>query len=56
MSQQTYPAEISIGEYILERLAQLGVTSLFGVPGDFNLVRSDLGISSMRLGLIFYHP
>lgn len=42
MSQKTYPAEISIGDYILERLAQLGVTYLFGVPGDFNLAFLDL--------------
>ncbi|KAI0300389.1 thiamine diphosphate-binding protein [Russula brevipes] len=28
---------ISIGNYLLERLSQIGVQSLFGVPGDFNL-------------------
>ncbi|KAI0304508.1 pyruvate decarboxylase [Multifurca ochricompacta] len=28
---------ISIGDYLLERLSQIGVQSLFGVPGDFNL-------------------
>ncbi|KIK07962.1 hypothetical protein K443DRAFT_128744 [Laccaria amethystina LaAM-08-1] len=33
---------ISIGNYLLERLAQLGVTSMFGVPGDFNLGFLDL--------------
>jgi len=38
MSKKSYPPQISIGDYILERLSQLGVTSLFGVPGDFNLV------------------
>lgn len=44
---QTLQAEqgvqnISIGNYLLERLAQLGVTSMFGVPGDFNLGFLDL--------------
>lgn len=27
----------TIGDYLLDRLAELGVTELFGVPGDFNL-------------------
>ncbi|KAF8315670.1 pyruvate decarboxylase [Clavulina sp. PMI_390] len=40
--QKSYPAQISVGDYILERLSQLGVTSLFGVPGDFNLAFLDL--------------
>ncbi|EJF63216.1 pyruvate decarboxylase [Dichomitus squalens LYAD-421 SS1] len=26
-----------VGQYLVERLAQLGVTKMFGVPGDFNL-------------------
>ncbi len=39
MSDPTCTEEkISIGAYILERLAQLQVTALFGVPGDYNLV------------------
>ncbi|QPG75610.1 hypothetical protein FOA43_002967 [Brettanomyces nanus] len=29
--------EITISEYIFERLYQMGVKSVFGVPGDFNL-------------------
>lgn len=36
---QNLPEQISLGDYILERLRQLQVTHLFGVPGDFNLVR-----------------
>lgn len=27
----------TIGDYLLDRLAELGLTELFGVPGDFNL-------------------
>lgn len=38
IEQRDLPDEISLGEYLLERLYQLQVTSLFGVPGDFNLV------------------
>ncbi|EPQ54543.1 pyruvate decarboxylase THI3 [Gloeophyllum trabeum ATCC 11539] len=34
--------QIYVGSYLLERLAQLGVTSMFGVPGDFNLGFLDL--------------
>ncbi|ESK94985.1 pyruvate decarboxylase [Moniliophthora roreri MCA 2997] len=34
--------QIYIGDYLLKRLAQLGVTSMFGVPGDFNLGFLDL--------------
>ncbi|TFK73562.1 pyruvate decarboxylase THI3 [Pluteus cervinus] len=33
---------ISIGNYLLTRLEQLGVKSMFGVPGDFNLGFLDL--------------
>jgi len=33
---------ISIGNYLLARLEQLGVRSMFGVPGDFNLEFLDL--------------
>ncbi|PCH40281.1 pyruvate decarboxylase [Wolfiporia cocos MD-104 SS10] len=28
---------IFVGQYLVERLVQLGVTKMFGVPGDFNL-------------------
>ncbi|GAA1144479.1 alpha-keto acid decarboxylase family protein [Nesterenkonia lutea] len=30
-------ANYTIGDYLLDRLAELGLTELFGVPGDFNL-------------------
>ena len=29
--------DIYVGSYLLARLEELGVTSMFGVPGDFNL-------------------
>ncbi|KIY68669.1 pyruvate decarboxylase [Cylindrobasidium torrendii FP15055 ss-10] len=32
-----HSTDLTIGHYILERLKQLGVKTLFGVPGDFNL-------------------
>ncbi|KAK4699514.1 hypothetical protein P7C70_g6747, partial [Phenoliferia sp. Uapishka_3] len=34
--------EIYLGSFILERLVQLGVKPMFGVPGDFNLTFLDL--------------
>ncbi|MDT5167469.1 MAG: alpha-keto-acid decarboxylase [Mycobacterium sp.] len=35
----TEPADspYTIGDYLLDRLAELGVTEVFGVPGDYNL-------------------
>ena len=27
----------TVGDYLLDRLAELGVTEIFGVPGDYNL-------------------
>lgn len=29
--------DYTIGDYLLDRLAELGLTEMFGVPGDFNL-------------------
>ncbi|EPY54167.1 pyruvate decarboxylase [Schizosaccharomyces cryophilus OY26] len=34
--------EILVGEYLFERIRQLGVKSIQGVPGDFNLALLDL--------------
>jgi TPP-dependent 2-oxoacid decarboxylase len=28
---------ITISEYVLHRLAEIGLKDIFGVPGDFNL-------------------
>jgi len=30
-------AAYTVGDYLLDRLAELGVTEIFGVPGDYNL-------------------
>ncbi|OBK33802.1 indolepyruvate decarboxylase [Mycobacterium sp. 1245111.1] len=30
-------ASYTVGDYLLDRLAELGVTEVFGVPGDYNL-------------------
>ncbi|KAI0259828.1 pyruvate decarboxylase [Gloeopeniophorella convolvens] len=43
---------ISIGGYLLERLSQLGVESLFGVPGDFNLGFLDLVEDHPKIGWV----
>lgn len=34
-------APYSVGDYLLDRLAELGVTEVFGVPGDYNLAFLD---------------
>ncbi|KAI0755076.1 pyruvate decarboxylase [Daedaleopsis nitida] len=37
-NESTVAAEtMYVGQYLVERLAQLGITKMFGVPGDFNL-------------------
>lgn len=35
------PSEISVGRYLFERLKQIDVNTIFGVPGDFNLALLD---------------
>ncbi|KAE8448985.1 hypothetical protein EG329_008573 [Mollisiaceae sp. DMI_Dod_QoI] len=35
-------SEIAVGSYLFERLKQLGAKSVFGVPGDYELVLLDL--------------
>jgi pyruvate decarboxylase len=42
LKAETGSENISIGNYLLARLAQLNVTAMFGVPGDFNLGFLDL--------------
>lgn len=29
--------DYTVGDYLLDRLVELGVSEVFGVPGDFNL-------------------
>jgi len=36
-TQDQLTQNYTIGDYLLDRLAELGLTELFGVPGDFNL-------------------
>ncbi len=37
VTEQAY----TVGDYLLDRLAELGVTEIFGVPGDYNLAFLD---------------
>jgi indolepyruvate decarboxylase len=39
----------SVGDYLLDRLAELGVTEVFGVPGDYNLEFLDHIVAHPRL-------
>jgi alpha-keto-acid decarboxylase len=47
----TVAAESSytVGDYLLDRLAELGVTEVFGVPGDFNLQFLDHVVAHDRI-------
>lgn len=31
--------KITVGHYILHRLKEVGIDTVFGVPGDYNMVR-----------------
>lgn len=37
MTDSASDAAYTVGDYLLDRLAELGVTEIFGVPGDYNL-------------------
>jgi TPP-dependent 2-oxoacid decarboxylase len=39
----------TVGDYLLDRLAELGVTEVFGVPGDFNLEFLDHVLAHNRI-------
>ncbi len=39
----------TVGDYLLDRLAELGVTEVFGVPGDFNLQLLDHVVAHDRI-------
>uniref|UniRef100_S0BDX7 Pyruvate decarboxylase n=1 Tax=[Candida] sonorensis TaxID=51926 RepID=S0BDX7_9ASCO len=39
--QKTLPSQITLGQYLFERLRQVNVKTVFGVPGDFNLALLD---------------
>jgi indolepyruvate decarboxylase len=41
MSANDPPTTVTVAEYLLRRLASLGVHHLFGVPGDYNLALLD---------------
>ncbi|BDB44924.1 hypothetical protein IWGMT90018_53700 [Mycobacterium kiyosense] len=39
----------TVGDYLLDRLAELGVTEIFGVPGDYNLAFLDHIVAHPKL-------
>lgn len=39
----------TVGDYLLDRLAELGVTEIFGVPGDYNLEFLDHIVAHRRI-------
>lgn len=42
-------ATYTIGDYLLDRIAELGVTEMFGVPGDYNLRFLDHVVSHPKI-------
>ncbi|KAK3445009.1 hypothetical protein EUGRSUZ_A00548 [Eucalyptus grandis] len=46
------PPDATMGRYIARRLVQIGVTDVFSVPGDFNLVLLDHLIAEPGLNLV----
>ena len=43
---------VSIGQYLLARLSELGVQHMFGVPGDFNLWFLERAISEGAINFV----
>ena len=41
--------QISVAEYLIQRLSELGITDLFGVPGDYSLLFLDYVEDSSKL-------
>lgn len=50
--QERRTMSISLGEYIIQRLIQVNVGSVFSVPGDFNLALLDLFEDEPNINLI----
>lgn len=49
---------ISIGSYLIKRLKEINIDTIFGVPGDYNMVRIcyRLGFSIVFGAHIVMHP
>lgn len=52
MSTTEPPPTVTVGEYLLHRLASLGVNHLFGVPGDYNLAFLDTVLASPHISWV----
>ena len=44
--------KMSIGSFLIDRLVSLGVSRIYGVPGDFNLEFLELLENSKRLSFV----
>lgn len=47
--EAAHDTSYTVGDYLLDRLAELGVTEVFGVPGDFNLQLLDHVVAHDRI-------
>ncbi|MDU3077465.1 MAG: thiamine pyrophosphate-binding protein, partial [Mixta calida] len=43
---------LTVSDYLLQRLNEIGINHLFGVPGDFNLAFLDRVIAHPRLAWV----
>lgn len=44
--------QITVSEYIVERIKQVGVKQVFGVPGDYNLEVRDRAFARVHMQLL----
>lgn len=42
----------TIGDYLLDRLSEIGITEIFGVPGDYNLQFLDKIMANKNLNWV----
>jgi indolepyruvate decarboxylase len=48
----TVSDEFTVGDYLISRLTEIGITHVFGVPGDYNLAFLDHIVSSPELAWV----
>jgi TPP-dependent 2-oxoacid decarboxylase len=44
---------IKIGDYLINRLKEVGIDTIFGVPGDYNMVSFDSNSNYQIMKLIY---
>src|SRR5271167_1953935 len=52
VTDATTESVYTVGDYLLDRLAELGVSEIFGVPGDYNLEFLDHVVAHQAIGWV----